>query len=357
MQRHRPSLLTALPLLCALSLAAGLRAAKAQTAQPITSLPKPSDSYTTPQPAAQDNSVHPITSLPKPPAPTPEAVPTGTYTLPDAMLPAPVPVPQLPPASTSAVPPPALAQPVPLPEAEPLHVSTPLPPQPKVVAHKPIRPFSTLAAAINISTSGVGLDLATPLAQHFNLRVDGGFFTYNSTFNLDGETITGDIKLRNASASLDWFPFHGGFHLSPGLTVYNGNSVSATTMVPAGGEFDLGDQTYYSSATDPIHGSASLYLGKRVAPRFTIGFGNMIPRSGRHFSFPFEIGFEYISPPRLNLTLAGSACDTGTPPNCSPVATDPTTQANLQQEIDNVNSDLKPLGFYPIISQGFSVRF
>jgi len=34
-----------------------------------------------------------------------------------------------------------------------------------------------------------------------------------------------------------------------------------------------------------------------------------------------------------------------------------TTQANLQQEINNVNSDLKPLGFYPIISQGFSVRF
>jgi len=39
------------------------------------------------------------------------------------------------------------------------------------------------------------------------------------------------------------------------------------------------------------------------------------------------------------------------------VATDPTTQANLQQEINQVNSDLKPLSFYPIISQGFSVRF
>jgi len=232
-----------------------------------------------------------------------------------------------------------------------------VPPQPKVVTRKPIRPFSTLAAAVSISTGGVGLDLATPLAQHFNLRVGGGFFTYNSNFNLDGETITGDIKLRNASASLDWFPFHGGFHISPGLTVYNGNGVTATTLVPAGGEFDLGDQTYYSSATDPIHGSASLYLGKRVAPRFTIGFGNMIPRSGRHFSFPFEIGFEYIGPPKLNLTLAGSACDTSTPPNCSPVATDPTTQANLQQEINQVNSDLKPLSFYPIISQGFSVRF
>ena len=363
MQRHRPSFLTALPLFCALSLAA----AKAQTAQPITSLPKAPGDTTAPLPPAQpDNSVHPITSLPKPsqpatPTPEPALAGTDTYTAPPT-LPVPVPAPQPPTASSSSTPYSAPSQPVPLPEAAPLHASIPspqqpLPEQPKVAARKSIRAFSTLAASINASTTGIDLDLATPLAQHFNLRVSGGFFTYNATFGLDGETITGSIKLRNASTILDWFPFHGGFRISPGITVYNGNSVSATTLVPPGAEFDLGNQTYYSSLTDPIHGTASLYLGRRVAPRFTIGFGNMIPRSGRHFSFPFEIGFEYIGSPKLNLTLAGSACDTSTPPNCSPVATDPTTQANLQQEINDVNADLKPLGFYPIISQGFSVRF
>jgi len=360
MQHRRPSLLTALSLLWILSTAA----TKAQTAQPITALPNAPAGISGADTPPPDNSVHPITSLPKPPQPappTPEPAPAGTYTYtppPAPAAPAPQPLPASSYPAPSAVPP----QPVPLPETEPLHASTPapgqtIPEQPKVIARKPIHAFSTLAASINASTTGVDLDLATPLAQHFNLRVSGGFFTYNSSFNVDGETITGAIKLRSASTILDWFPFHGGFRISPGITVYNGDSISATTMVAPGAEFDLGDQTYYSSLTDPIHGTASLSMGRHVAPRFTIGFGNMIPRSDRHFSFPFEIGFEYIGSPKLNLALTGSACDTSTPPNCSPVISDPTTQANLQQEINNINADLKPLGFYPIISQGFSVRF
>ena len=367
MQRHRPSLLTALPLLCALSLAAGYPVAKAQTAQPITSLPKaPSDTNTqTTTPAAQDNSVHPITSLPKPPQPAALAPDSAPDTSPEPSAvapPAPIPTPQPSPATTYSTPSTPPAQPAPVLDAAPLQASIPtptqpVPTQPKAIAPKRMRPFSTLAAAVNISTSGVGVDLATPLAQHFNLRAGASLFSYNGVFNLDGETIDGALKFRTASASLDWFPFHNGFHISPGLTFYNGNSLNATTMVSPGAEFDLGDQTYYSSLTDPIHGTASLSLGKRYAPRFTIGFGNMIPRSGRHVSFPFEIGFEYIGAPLLSLALAGSACDTSIPPNCSPVATDPTTQANLLQEENQVNADIRPLRFYPVISQGFAIRF
>ncbi len=45
------------------------------------------------------------------------------------------------------------------------------------------------------------------------------------------------------------------------------------------------------------------------------------------------------------------------PASCSPVANDPITQANLQQQEADIDSDIKPLRFYPIISQGVSVRF
>ena len=46
-------------------------------------------------------------------------------------------------------------------------------------------------------------------------------------FEDDGITLDATLTLRSASAHLDWFPFGGGFHLSPGVMLYNGNQMNA----------------------------------------------------------------------------------------------------------------------------------
>ncbi len=363
MRRHLSVPLNTLALLPTLWLAFSFQAS-AQTAQPITSLPKPAGDTTTTAPAynppAQDEgptAARPITSLPKPPQPvdTTSAAPATAPGVSTSTTPPPVAIETAPPASSAPV---VSTQPVPEPPPPPLQSSIPTAEAPKLVRPKPIRPFSTAALAVNFGSGGIGAELATPLAQHFNLRVSGSFFSYSASFNSDGIVIDGDLKFRSGRASLDYYPFHGGFRISPGVTFYNGNNLNATTLVPGGQSFSLGDTNYYSSTTDPVHGTASFYLGKHVAPSLTVGFGNMIPRSGRHVSFPFEIGFQYIDAPTITLNLEGTACVyLNIPQSCAPVQSDPQTQANLQQQEADINSDIKPLRFYPILSQGVSVRF
>jgi hypothetical protein len=360
MPPHRAAMLTSLPLLSIL-LAAAPRIMSAQTNTPQQQTPY-----------YPDNSVHPITSLPKPKQPPTETIPaSGT--------PAPT-LETAPHSGTTPIAPVTTGKPYPVPGANTTNTLEPAPPQPNPTIDAPlaanlpveqqpsappavqkaprIKPFSKIAFEFKVGFAGIGVDVATPLAQHFNLRGGGNFFSYNGSYNDSGDIIAGDAKLRGGEFYLDYFPFHNGFRISPGLVI-NGNNLNAATRVPAGTEFDLGDGTYYSSnhGVDPVHGTAIFNLGRKVAPSFTVGFGNMIPRSNKHISFPFEVGFEYIGVPTLQLTLIGTVCDASTPPNCQKIDNDPDAQANLLKEQNDINSDIRFLRFYPILSQGISIKF
>jgi hypothetical protein len=111
-----------------------------------------------------------------------------------------------------------------------------------------------------------------------------------------GITYNGQLRLRSAQINYDWFPFHGAFHLSPGVLVYNGNRITAGLLVPSGKNFNLDHSTFRSDPTDPIRGNAAITFEK-VAPAFLLGWGNLIPRRSRHFSFPFEFGFHIMASP------------------------------------------------------------
>jgi len=276
---------------------------------------------------AQTSMPHPITSFPKPP-------PSSTSST----------------ASTPAMPDPVTSLDLGPP---PLHASTnyaiSLP-----VQSPHFHPFSAVAIQLKSGFGGIGIDLATPLAKDINIRGGGSFLAYDGGYYVDGMTLDGKINFRSVNVSMDWYPFHGGFRISPGITIYNGNSLSGTLSVPGGQNFSLGDGTYTSSPSDPVHGLGSMSFGKRTAPSFTLGWGNMIPHSGRRFSVPFEVGFQYIGAPKINFNLMGTSCNnTG----CANIATDPTSQADLQQELTDINNEIAPLRFYPIISIGFAWAF
>jgi hypothetical protein len=233
------------------------------------------------------------------------------------------------------------------------------PQDPVIVTHAParIRPFSTFAIQFKVGTAGIGFDAAVPLAQHFDLRGGGSIFSYSGSYDDSGDDITGAAQFRSGDFYIDYYPFrHGPLRISGGV-VLNYNYLNATTRVGPGQPFDLDSATYYSSATDPVHGTASFNFGRKVAPSFTIGFGSMIPRTGKHVSFPFEVGFMYVADPSLSLTLVGTVCDTSTPPNCEKIDNDPVAQGDLQQEVNNINADIHFLRFYPILSQGISIKF
>jgi hypothetical protein len=218
---------------------------------------------------------------------------------------------------------------------------------------KSIRAFSTIGIAFKANTLGAGIDIATPLSRSFNLRASANLFAFAYPFNIDGINYDAQFRFRSGQLSLDWFPEHGGFHISPGL-LYFKNNLSSPASVPAGQYFELGSQGFTNSVDDPLGGTASVTYSRNIAPTLMMGFSNIIPRSGKHLSMPYEFGVAYTGTPRVNVALNGTAC---TYQGCFDAATNQEAQQSLTQEIIKLNNELKYLPVYPIISMGLAYRF
>lgn len=245
------------------------------------------------------------------------------------------------------------------PEANPMALPglPELPPVPEPASPASLSPEGPrrIGVGVKLSLLGIGGEAAVALTKRINARGGFNFFNYSDTFNKDGIAYGAQLAFRSAEAHLDLFPFAGAFHLSPGLLFYNDNHISATASVPANQAFTLGGVSYTSSAANPVTGTASLGFNK-VAPSFLIGFGNLIPRNRRRFSFTTEFGVAYTGSPKASLSLAGTAC-TNPVAICVNAATDPTVQSNVQSEVAKVNHDVSVVKIYPLASFGFAVNF
>jgi len=242
-------------------------------------------------------------------------------------------------------------------------------PSPITNAAVPARPFSRIAFGAGVSPLGIQMQVATNINEHFNLRGTGNIFKYSPNFTTNGLTIDANLNLASAGLALDVYPFRAGFRISPGILFYNGNQVTASDSVAGGTSFTLNSQTFYSASANaatgatPVSGSATLGLNA-TKPAFTItgGWGNMIPRKGGHWSYPFEIGVALVGAPPLTANLTGTACYDQAQTECTNLAstTNPiaiAVQNDLQAQIVKWQNDLNPLKTYPIVSAGIAYSF
>jgi hypothetical protein len=81
-----------------------------------------------------------------------------------------------------------------------------------------------------------------------------------------------------------------------------------------------------------------------------IGFGNLLPRSGRLCPFPLRSVRLIRGQAAIDVKLAGTAC---TAQGCS-MRDGPADADSLRQELIDLDSELKPFPFYPIISLGLA---
>jgi len=223
-----------------------------------------------------------------------------------------------------------------------------------------IKPFSRLAFSGGIGVMGINMQAATNVNKYMNVRGVGNYLNYSvNNVSTNGFNIDAKLNFATAGASVDFYPFptHG-FRLSPGALFHNENSASAVVTAAAGTSFTLNDVTYYSSTTNPVQGTGAVGLNtQKTAFTMTTGWGNMIPRKGEHWSFPFEIGAAMVGSPTVNFALtSGQACNAAGA-NCVNVATDPTVNANVQAQISKYKNDLNQLKVYPIFTFGVSYNF
>ncbi|HVH88634.1 MAG TPA: hypothetical protein VM912_18085 [Terriglobales bacterium] len=215
-------------------------------------------------------------------------------------------------------------------------------------SHRPGISFKT-------SLLGLGGDMAVPVTRRSNVRFGFSAFNYSRSFDKDGVTYSGKLGLSSVQALYDIFPFGGGFHLSPGAMLYNGNQLTGKASVPGGQSFTLGGTNYTSDPSSPLSGNGKLAFSK-AGPMFLLGWGNLAHRGERHFATSFDVGAVYQGVPRTTLSFAGRACDSfGL--NCTDVASNPTFQSNVLAEQAKINHSASPARFYPVISMGFGYKF
>jgi hypothetical protein len=213
-----------------------------------------------------------------------------------------------------------------------------------------------LGAAVKVSLVGVGGEVAVSVTHHTNVRAGFNMISYSRGFDKDGISYAGKLNFKTFEAHYDIFPWAKSFHISPGVLVYAGDPITATSSVPGGQSFSLGGVTYYSDPSNPITGTGKIDFN-RAAPMITFGWGNLVSRKeGAHFVVPFEMGVAFQGSPKASLALAGNVCDS-TGVNCRNAGTDPTVQSNVISEQSKVNNSMSFFKAYPIISLGFGYKF
>ena len=214
--------------------------------------------------------------------------------------------------------------------------------------------YGKVAVGVKFSTLGAGIELATPVTHRSNLRFGFDAFTYSRSLDKDNLHYDAQLGFRTLEAHYDFFPWAGGFYLSPGLVAYLTSPITADASVPAGQRFTLGGASFVSDPANPVKGTGKLDFN-RAGPSFTVGWGNLLPRSAKRFTVPVEVGIVYQGAPKATLNLGGNVCDFALL-NCPSVAT-PTVFSHVRSEERKIENDTNFFQVYPIISVGLAWKF
>ena len=209
-----------------------------------------------------------------------------------------------------------------------------------------------LGVGFGVSSLGYRFDGAVRVTEQSNFRGAFNFLNYNKDTSRNGIDYAAKLGLRSLQFTYEQYIYKG-FHVGGGVLAYNGNHADGDAAVAAGQTFSLGNARYFSGATNPIHGTARVDLG-HAAPIVVLGFGNPIPRSTRLIGFYVDGGVAFQAAPRSTLALSGLACGVSPTVGCVNAATDPTVQANVLAEQNQINDDLNLLKYYPLLSFGIT---
>ncbi|WP_419805433.1 hypothetical protein [Terriglobus sp.] len=210
----------------------------------------------------------------------------------------------------------------------------------------------------SIGAAGAGVQIGIPLVPHIALRVGADYARYNGTYQYDVANLNASVHAGYGRVALDYFPWRNGrFHISPMFIVGNQTHVVANVALPSSTTFDLGGQSFYGTAADPLHGMGRVDL-KKTAPGLTVGFGNLTHGRG-HWTFPFELGAFYNDTPKLQVNFTGTACVANQPRQfaCQRVQDNIEFQTSLKAFRTRQEHNLTYARFMPIVNTGIGLRF
>jgi len=191
--------------------------------------------------------------------------------------------------------------------------------------------FDEWAIGAKAGTLGLGGELTTDIVPQLNVRGSVQWFGLEVDRGFEDIDYELDLDLLSPLLLLDWYPFGGSFRLSGGI-LFNESDVGLRAM--PGEPVEIGGTTYTPAEVGTLTGRSDF---NRIAPYIGIGWGNAVGRSKR-LGLAMDAGVAFIGSPGVNLSATG------------PIASDPTFQANLAEEEDEIEDDLSDFRFYPVLS-------
>jgi len=211
---------------------------------------------------------------------------------------------------------------------------------------------------VRLGTGGIGVDYSYGLNRYVDLRAGYSFGSYSRTQEEDDIDYDAELKINAFVAMVDIKPFAGGFRITTGLY-----SSSPELELNASGldDYEVGDKEYRGN----LKIDGGLDLGS-AAPYLGIGWGGTTNTTG--FGVSFDMGVMFTSSPDVALDASGRACDATANPACDPAGAegfevdgaDPRAQqfqADLNQEVTNLEDDAKDFKLWPVIGLGLHYRF
>ncbi len=200
-----------------------------------------------------------------------------------------------------------------------------------------------LGVAVTGGFGGIGADFGIGINDWIGARATLAGFSINHNGDY-GTSVSWDAKLKlfQAGALLDVYPFAGGFRLSAGI-INDGNKFTLNGQ-PNGGNFTFNGNSYASS--EITGANASVGWSKSV-PYLGLGWGNLGGSRGLHFTS--DIGILFTGSPSATITV-------GCAPSV-PAATCTQLQSDVQAEQAKMQNDVHKLTVWPVARFGVGFAF
>lgn len=204
--------------------------------------------------------------------------------------------------------------------------ASPLPVEPAAPAEQP----NKYAAGIGIGTLGLGAEFSARVTEWMVLRLDGGGYAFSVTHELQDNSFSLQASLISAALIADWHLFSNGFRLSAGPT-FQDFQATGSALVANGSTVTINGTPYSTSEIGSLHARIT---DNKVGGYFGIGYDVIHFAPGR-FRISFDLGGIYVGAPKIDLTTDKSV---------------PGLADNLQAEEQTIESSLKYLSVYPVLT-------
>ncbi len=197
-----------------------------------------------------------------------------------------------------------------------------------------------VALAAEGGTTGIGPAIWITASPALSLSAGYGALDIDETYSTDGVDYDGSAELSNPYALLRWHPFKGNFNIAAGA-VFTDNQVAVVGRPGAGSTFEIGGVEFDADQVGSLQGDVE--WSNSTAPYLGIGWAKKPGENG--WGAYLDIGVMDSGSAQAMLTADG------------PLAADPTFQARLRQEEQEVNDELDEFDLYPVIKLGLMYRF